>query len=215
LQRFPKRFCANSSTYCAAERAQKRWLELSGKRYYLSEMAEPKQLRPPTTGVKGSVPRFKSAREELPALNREYLIRRNAKLHAQAFMAEVEAAEKSGELISRKRAKLQLGFLLSGLRQRILSFSYALPQRLVGKNQHEIGQILREECNSMLRDLAAWPEKMTDPKWMEKIDADLRPAESVDGLGNLGPIRQELRAEAWVKQHNAKRRAKRKGVESG
>jgi hypothetical protein len=27
-------------------------------------MAEVKQLRPPTTGVKGSVPRFKSAREE-------------------------------------------------------------------------------------------------------------------------------------------------------
>jgi hypothetical protein len=94
----------------------------------------------------------------------------------------------------------------------VMSFAYALPQRLVGKNQHEIGLILREECNSMLRDLAAWPEKMTDPRWMEKIDADLRPAESVGGgAGNLGPIKQELRAEAWQKQHNAKRRAKRKG----
>jgi hypothetical protein len=171
-------------------------------------MAEVKQLRPPTTGVEGSVPRFKSAREELPELNREYLIRRNAKLQAQAFMAETEAAERRGELISRKLVKLQAAFLLSGLRQRVMSFAYALPQRLVGKTQHEIAQILREECNAMLRDLAAWPEKMTDPKWMEKIDADLRPAESVDG--NLGEIKQELRAEAWHKQHNAKRRAKRK-----
>lgn len=51
---------------------------------------------------------------------------------------------------------------------------------------------------------------------MEKIDADLRPAESVDGsVGNLGPLKQELRAAAWQEQHNAKRRAKRKGVDSG
>lgn len=54
-------------------------------------MAEEKQLWPPTTGVEGSVPRFKSAREELPELNREYLIRRNAKLQAQAFMAETQS----------------------------------------------------------------------------------------------------------------------------
>jgi hypothetical protein len=139
------------------------------------------------------------------------LIRRNAKLQAQAFIAETEAAQKRGELISRKAVKLQAGFLLSGLRQRVLSLPHVLPERLVGKNAHEIALILRDECNAMLRDLAAWPEKMTDPKWMEKIDADLRPAESVDGsVGNLGQIKQELRAEAWQEQHNAKRRAKRK-----
>jgi hypothetical protein len=174
-------------------------------------MAEVKQLRPPTTGVKGSVPRFKSAREELPELKREYLLRRNAKLQAQTIIAQTEAQRVSGELISRKRAKLQLGFLLTGLRQRIMSLSYVLPRRLVGRNEHEIGRIIDEEARAMLRDLANWPEKMTDPHWISKIDADLRPAESVSGAGNLGVIKQELRAEAWHKQHNAKRRAKRKG----
>ena len=60
-----------------------------------------------------------------------------------------------------------------------------------------------------MTELAAFPEKVTDPNWISKIDADLRPAEGVNG--NLGGIQQELRAEAWHKQHNAKRRAKRKG----
>jgi hypothetical protein len=103
-------------------------------------------------------------------------------------MAETEAQERRGELISRKLVKLQAAFLLSGLRQRVMPFAYTLPRRLVGKTQHEIALILRQECNAMLRDLAAWPEKMTDPNWFQKIDADLRPAESVDGaVGNLGP----------------------------
>jgi hypothetical protein len=165
----------------------------------------------PTNGIKDTKPRFKSAREELPQLNREYLQNRNRQIAARAFVAETEAAVKRGELVSRKLVKLQAAFLLTGLRQRVLSFPYALPQRLVGKTQHEIAMILREECHAMLRDLAAWPEKMTDPNWFQKIDADLRPAEDVDGaVGNLGPIRQELRAEAWQEQHNAKRRAKRK-----
>jgi hypothetical protein len=54
---------------------------------------------------------------------------------------------------------------------------------------------------------------VTDPRWMEKIDGDLRPGESVDGaVGNVGQIKQKLRAEAWQEQHNAKRRAKRKAV---
>jgi hypothetical protein len=83
-------------------------------------------------------------------------------------------AKSRNQLIEKKLVMLQAAYLLTGMRQRVLSFPHALPRRLVGKNEHEIGQILREECHALLRDLATWPERMTDPDWIEKIDPDLR-----------------------------------------
>ena len=47
----------------------------------------------------------------------------------------------------------------------------------------------------MLRDLAAWPERMTDPNWIEKIDSDLMPAaEGADdgGVGKSGAARARV-----------------------
>ena len=175
------------------------------------------EVTSPEVGIAGSKPikpRFKSAREELPELNRIYIEERNAKLALQRRAAEIELAEKEGRLISRQRAKLQLGFLLTGLRQRMMSFSYALPRRLVGKSEHEIGRIIDEEARAMLRDLPNWPEKMVNPAWVEEIDSDLIP-EEVNGEARgqakgLAKLEQEQRAETAVGRWNAKRREKRK-----
>src|SRR6266850_1241981 len=100
---------------------------------------EPERAIP---GVKGNAPRFRAAKEKLPALNRLYLEERNAKLAVQRKAAEIDLALREGTLIPRRRAKVQLGFLLTGLRQRLMSFSYALAPRLEGKSAHEISQII-------------------------------------------------------------------------
>jgi hypothetical protein len=167
-------------------------------------------------GVKGAAPRFKSAREELPELSRLYIQERNAKLAAQRRVAEIDLAEREASLIPRRRAKVQLGFLLTGLRQRLLSFSYALPRRLVGKPEHDIGRILDAEVRAALRDIAAWPAKLADPAWASSIAPDLMPAEAaeaeVNGQGEkeLGRLAKAERRQAAVAKENANQRRRRK-----
>ena len=110
---------------------------------------------------------------------------------------------RKGELIRKHDAKLSLGFLLTGLRQRLMSFSYALPRRLVGKTEHEIGRIVDEEVRAALRDIADWPEKMTNPGWVKEIDEDLRPPPEGAGNGE-----DEVEGAARRERTNEKRRAK-------
>ena len=177
-------------------------------------MSEAKEVAPPMRGVKGGSPRFKSAREELPALNRLYLEERNAKLALQRKGAEIDLALKEGTLIPRRRAKVQLGFLLTGLRQRLMSLSYALPPRLEGKNAHEIGRTLDEEVRAALRDIAAWPAKMADANWQEEIAPDLMPAE-VNGESEVGPralgeLETAERREAAARKVVTRQRERRK-----
>ena len=114
----------------------------------------------------------------------------------------ITIAMRKGELIRRFDAKVQLGFLLTGLRQRLMSFAYALPRQLVNKTEHEIGQILDAEMRAALRDVAAWPERMADPNWSSSIDEDLRPAPEVAGNGDGAD------AAAKRERANAVRRAK-------
>jgi hypothetical protein len=83
---------------------------------------------------------------------------------------------RKGELIRRQDALMSLGFLLTGLRQHIMGFPHTLQRRLEGKTAHEIGEILRAECSSLLRDLAEWPQRVTSDGWgLDDIDEDLRP----------------------------------------
>jgi hypothetical protein len=162
-------------------------------------------------GVKGSAPRFRRAREELPELSRVYIEERSAKMALQRRAAEIDLAEREGSLISRRRAKIQLGFLLTGLRQRLLSFVYALPRELAGKNEHECGRILDAEVRAALRDIATWPERMADPAWVEQIDADLMPTEgNGSGPKALGALEAAERRKVAVARENAQQRAKRK-----
>jgi hypothetical protein len=110
---------------------------------------------------------------------------------------------RKGELIKRHDAKLQLGFCLTGLRQRLMSFASALPPRLVGQTEHAIGRIIDEEVRSALKDIASWPERMANPGWCKEIDEDLRPPSEAGGNGD-GEVEGAVKRE----RANAKRRAK-------
>ncbi|HEY5813112.1 MAG TPA: hypothetical protein VIT23_10735 [Terrimicrobiaceae bacterium] len=72
---------------------------------------------------------------------------------------QMELALRRGTLIEKRLVKLQLGFLLSGMRAPILAYSHWLPRRLSGKNEHEMTTILREEFYKLLNDLANWPSR--------------------------------------------------------
>ena len=127
----------------------------------------------PHLGIPQSKPRLPKApgngapasKEALAKLSAEYLVVRNRQMTAKAAAADMKLARRRGELIARYDVKVQLGFLLTGLRQRLMSFSHSLPRRLAGKNEHEIGRLLDAEVRSALKDISSWPEKMAAPGW--------------------------------------------------
>jgi hypothetical protein len=93
----------------------------------------------------------------------------------KAELAEVALLEKKGILIPKALVKLQLGYLLTTMRQHILGFVSTLPHKLIGKNQHEMSVILRAESHRLLKDLAQWPSNAVNPDWVEQIDSDPLP----------------------------------------
>ena len=128
---------------------------------------------------------------------------RTALVELRAERDRIAIAMRRGELIRRYDAKVALGFLLTGMRQRLMSFAHALPPRLVGRTEHEIGRILDDEVRSALRDIARWPDRMADPNWSEEIDQDLRPLPEACGNGDKG-----VESAAKRERANAERRAK-------
>jgi hypothetical protein len=155
-------------------------------------------------GVKGSKPRFKSAREELPSLNREYLESRNAKLKAQAFMAEAQAKEKAGELISRELVARQAQYIFICLRQSILNFPTLYARRVVGiADERQAKAVLTRAAHEFLTELADFPNKAINPDWLRSLEADGQD----DGRPHLRPSSgQQIRAE----QKKAKIRRRKK-----
>ena len=60
----------------------------------------------------------KISREELSGLNRQYLESRNRAQTAKAAAAEMEIAQRRGELISKQLAGLQVAYLLTVFRHK-------------------------------------------------------------------------------------------------
>jgi hypothetical protein len=142
--------------------------------------------RHPTDGIKGSKPRIpgaggngKVSKAELSALNREYLSSRNRTQTAKAEAAEIALAEKKRILIPKKLAALQVSYLLSIFRQKVLAAPVAITRQLVTSggiapvHEHALGQALREHLCKLLVDLANLPAQLMDPNWVQKIDGDL------------------------------------------
>jgi hypothetical protein len=67
----------------------------------------------PTGGVKGSKPRLKIAKEEIPQLSREYLIHRNEQMRNKNLTAQMELTLRRGQLISKDLPGGETGQLLN------------------------------------------------------------------------------------------------------
>ena len=156
----------------------------------------------PIDGVKGSKPRFKSAREELPSLNREYLESRNAKLKAQTFLVEAQAKEKAGELISRELVIRQAQFIFICLRQSVLNFPTRYARQMVGiADEQHAKVVLTKAAHEFLTELANFAEKAIDSNWLQSLEADGQKKE---------PLRPSSGQQIKAEGEKAKKRRKQK-----
>jgi hypothetical protein len=168
----------------------------------------------PTQGVPKSKPRLPKiegngkpdSKAEIQKLSKEYLRHRNQQMSAKAEMAQMLAAERRGELIPKREVLLRAGWLLTGLRAQLLSFPHSLPRLLVGKTEHEMLVIIKEQVYGLLTDLAAWPRKFASSDWFNQIDEDLLPA------GERNRLRPATGAEVKAEQERVKRRRARKAA---
>jgi hypothetical protein len=106
----------------------------------------------PTGGVKGSKPRLKIAKEEIPQLSREYLIHRNEQMRNKNLTAQMELAVRREQLTSKDLVTRQATWLLTCLRQRLLNLpSHA--HKLVGLDANAMRNALKEIALSTLNEL--------------------------------------------------------------
>jgi hypothetical protein len=127
----------------------------------------------PTGGVKGSKPRLKTAKEEIPKLTREYLRHRNDQMRTKNLAAQMLLAERRGQLIEKRLVERQAAFLLLSLRQRVLAVPDRLARQLVGIDDvNNAREILRSAMLALLTELADLPSQVTNPRWLDEIAAE-------------------------------------------
>jgi hypothetical protein len=159
--------------------------------------------------VKGAKPRFKPAgktneitRQRVSELSEAYLEARNAKLRSQGFLAETQAREKAGELISRELVTRQAQYIFLCLRQAILNFPTLYARRIVGlTDEHQAREVLTKAAHQFLTELADFPQKAIDPDWLESVEADGQEKE---------PLRPSSGQQIRVEQKKAKIRRQKK-----
>jgi hypothetical protein len=111
-------------------------------------------------------------------------------------------AKERGELIGKRLAYAQLGYLLLVLRQRILALPAACVPRLVGlTDEQAIREMLRGAALAILEEIADLPSKVTDEHWFERLAAE---EDQVAGE------RQQTPGELKAEQARAKRRREQK-----
>ena len=125
------------------------------------------------SGVKDAKPRLKTAKEELPELSREYLEIRNAQMRTKHLTAEMQLAERRGELIEKRLVERQAAYLLVALRQAILNTPQTYCRRILGlEDAAEASRILREMAVSVLNEIKDLPSKAVNPNWLEELEDD-------------------------------------------
>ena len=126
----------------------------------------------PTLGVKGAKPRLSSRPgPQIGKLSEEYLEIRNRQMSTKALTAEMQLAERRGELIEKRLVERQAAYLLVALRQAILNIPQTWCRRLMGINDAaEVSRILREMAISILGEIKDLPHKVTNPDWLDEIE---------------------------------------------
>jgi phage terminase Nu1 subunit (DNA packaging protein) len=127
-------------------------------------------------GVKDAKPRLSSRPgPQIGKLSEEYLTVRNQQMRTKNLTAEMQLAERRGELIEKKLVEQQAAYLLVALRQAILNVPQTWCRRLLGLNDAaQVSRILREMAISLLGEINDLPAKVTNPDWLEEIEEDTK-----------------------------------------
>ena len=91
-------------------------------------------------------------------------------MRAKAFLAEMAAAGRRGELIEKSLVERQATYLFIAMRQRILHLPQTYARRLVGLNDREISAVLEEAAHSILNELKDLAGTATNPHWLESLE---------------------------------------------
>jgi hypothetical protein len=140
-------------------------------------------------GKDGKMPKL-SAQERKEAARRNKLAteltdERTAAVRVNRMRAEMLLARARNELIEKRLALLQVSYLLTVFRQRVLTEPSKLARRLVDGGfvaeecRTEVQEMIKHDLHAMLKDPANLPSQIADPNWIKKIDSDLR--EQVEG----------------------------------
>jgi hypothetical protein len=170
----------------------------------------------PTLGIAGAKPRLSksegngspASKEELSALNHEYLRSRNSQMASKSALAEMELRRRMGELIPKKEVRATVQYALVCFRQRCLGAHRAVVQRLISlrliepHSEHAASQAVMTELRAVLAELDGLDTKASDPS---SSLAELERKE----LGFTERERQQTPKERQGEQARATRRRER------
>jgi hypothetical protein len=99
-------------------------------------------------------------------------------MEAKAFLVEMEAQRRRGELLDKRRIAAQIGDVFVALRQAILNFAPRYASRMVGlRDEHEAKQILTTASHEFLTALSQLSaEKIFQHEDRDQGEKPLRPA---------------------------------------
>lgn len=168
-------------------------------------------------GIKGGridvAPR-RHSRATNAALNREYLAERNAQLALKRRSSEIDLALRQGTLLPAGPLKVQLSFLLGAAREEVRAWHVRLPPLLLGKDLHQIGQILREAEGELLNALAGLPAALGNGGNMQEEDVDpLAPQPA--GVLTVKEEARKAKKREYALHWNRMRREKREAAKRG
>jgi hypothetical protein len=133
--------------------------------------------RHPTPLIHGAAPpRLEKRKNQLPhkqttevqELSADYLRQRNQAIKTKTQAAEIELAQRRGELVERKLVEMQASYLLVNLRQRLLNLGVHA-HRFTGTEITLARQILREIGLSTLNEIRELPN-CAESDWLQKVE---------------------------------------------
>ena len=96
---------------------------------------------------------------------------------ARQRLHEAKMLAMKGELISRKHVVTQSAFLVLSLRARLLALSAELSREFAQEtDERAIEEKLSSRLRSALDEIAEMPLRVTDERWLEKLDDVEQPA---------------------------------------
>jgi hypothetical protein len=98
---------------------------------------------------------------------------RAAILRVNRMRSEMLLAKARGELIEKALVEKQAAFLLTAMRQKMLSAPQTYARELVGISDVKVmHDKLRKIMLSPLEELRHLPERVSDPRWMDRLEEE-------------------------------------------
>ena len=94
-------------------------------------------------------------------------------MSTKALTAEMQLAERRGELIEKRLVESQAAYLLVAMRQKVLNLPHTYARRLVGLDDvREVKKVLEGAAHSILNEIKDLPSAVSDPSWIETLEKD-------------------------------------------